>query len=616
MNGWIGKILRVDLTRQTASVEPLNQHIAHQYIGGRGLGAYYLYNEVDPTIDPLSKANKLLMATGPLTGTGTLAAGRYTVVSKAPLTGTIAMSNSGGMFPAELKFAGYDMLIFEGKARKPVYLWIMNDQIEIRPAEALWGLNSHQTTDAIVRETHPEAKVSCIGPAGENLVKYACIINDKGRAAGRSGVGAVMGSKNLKAVAVRGTNGVTVADPMGFRDAILAAQKEFHDPYMSGVLAKYGTADVVEFSNEVGLLPTRNSQAGVFEHASRISGALLAEKYNLRGARKTKACFSCPLACGRVTRVAEGEFKGEGEGPEYETMGAFGSACGVDNLEAVIKANYICNEMGMDTITAGMSIACAMEMFEKGILTEKDIGMKLNFGDGSAMVKLVEMAAKREGFGDILAEGSYRMAEKFGHPEYSMTSKKQEFPSYDPRGGQGFALAYATSNRGGCHIRQEVHCLEFFGVALLGIIETGGALDRFSTEGKPEVVKKVQDFYAMIDSSGICNFIIIGSPNVNVLIDLLEKGTGIHFGGVDGFLKTGARIFNLERMFNVKAGFSSKDDTLPTRMTEEPMPSGPGKGVVVRLSEMLPDYYKQRGWTTDGIPTQKTLKELDLAAEA
>lgn len=612
MNGWVGNILRVDLTRQKTSIEPLDETIAHTYIGARGLGIRYLYDEIDPAVDPLSKENKLIMATGPLTGTGALAAGRYMVVTKAPLTGAIANSNSGGYFPAELKFAGYDMIIFEGKAEKPVYLWIENDKVEIHSAETLWGMKTDDTTDELLKVTHPEAKVACIGPAGENLVKYACVINDKGRAAGRSGVGAVMGSKNLKAIAVRGTRGVTVADPKGFRDAILAAQKEFKDPYMSQVIGQYGTADVVEFSNEVGLLPTRNSQAGVFEHASRISGALMAEKYNLKGKGKTKACFSCPLACGRVTRVPDGEFAGEGEGPEYETMGAFGSCCGVDNLEAVIKANYICNEMGMDTITAGMSIACAMELFEKGILSEKEIGMKLNFGNGSAMVRLVEQAAKREGFGDILAEGSYRMAAKYGHPELSMSSKKQEFPSYDPRGGQGFALAYATSNRGGCHIRQEVHCLEFFGVALLGIIETGGALDRFSTEGKPEVVKKIQDFYCMIDSSGICNFIVIGTPDPNVLIKLIETGTGINFGGLDGFLKTGERIYNLERLFNLKAGLTSKDDTLPKRMLEEPMPEGPGKGHVVHLDEMLPEYYSVRGWSAEGIPGDEKLSELGV----
>ena len=438
-------------------------------------------------------------------------------------------------------------------------------------------------------------------------------MNDTGRAAGRSGVGAVMGSKNLKAVSVRGTQGVTVTDSEGFRAAVLDAIKEFHDPYMSEVLAQYGTSDVVEFSNEVGLLPTRNYQTGVFEGASKIGGAVIA-KYNLRGASKTKACFGCPLACGRVTRIADGEFKDAGEGPEYETLGAFGSACGVDNPEAVIKANYICNRMGMDTISTGVTIACAMELFEKGYLTEKRVGRKLAFGDGHAVVDLVEKAAQREGFGNEIAEGSYRLAKKYGHPELSMTAKKLEFPSYDPRGGQGFALAYATSNRGGCHIRNEVHCVEFFGIALMGIIETGGALDRFSTKGKPAVAKKVQDFYSMIDSSGICNFIIIGSPNANVFINLMEKGTGLDFGGLDGFLITGERIYNLERLFNLAAGLTAKDDTLPKRMLTEPMPEGPGKGEVVHLNEMLPEYYKLRGWTAKGIPSAKKLAQLGISA--
>jgi aldehyde:ferredoxin oxidoreductase len=612
MNGWIGRILRVNLSSGDILTEALDEQIARDYIGGRGLGIKYLYDEIDPMVDPLGPENKLIFATGPLTGTGALAAGRYMVITKAPLTGAIANSNAGGYFPAELKFAGYDMIIFEGKAESPVYLWIENDKAELRNADEIWGQDVNATTDWVVDQTDPEAKVACIGPAGEKLVKFASIMNDKGRAAGRSGVGAVMGSKNLKAVAVRGTNGVTVADPEGFRDGVLAAQKEFKDPYMSDVLGKYGTADVVEFSNEVGLLPTRNSQQGVFEGASKISGVALAEKYNLRGARKTKACFSCPLACGRVTKVSNGEFKGEGEGPEYETMGALGAACGVDNLEAVLKANYICNEMGMDNISPGATIACAMEMSEKGFIPQTDLGMDLKFGDAQAMVELIKLTAVRKGFGNSIAEGSYRMAESYGHPEMSMTSKKQEFPSYEPRGGQGFALAYATSNRGGCHIRQEVHCLEFFGISLLNIIETGGALDRFSTEGKPEVVKKIQDFYCMIDSSGICNFIVIGSPDPDVFMTLVETTTGVNFGGLDGFLKTGERIFNLEKLFNLKAGLTVEDDTLPKRMLEEPMPEGPGKGHVVHLSEMLPEYYSIRGWSSKGVPGTDKLNELGI----
>jgi len=387
MNGWIGKILRVNLTRGTTAIEDIDEKVAHDYIGGRGLGIKYLYDEIDPKIDALSPKNKLIMATGPLTGTGALAGGRYMVVTKSPLTGAIANSNSGGYFGAELKFAGYDMIIFEGKAKEPVFLWVENDKAEIRSANALWGMDTRQTTEVIRSETDIDAKVCCIGPAGENLVLFANIMNDYGRAAGRSGVGAVMGSKNLKAVAVRGTNGVTVADPVGFRKEVLNAIDDFTDPYMSVTVGKYGTAEVVEFSNELGLLPTRNFQSGIFEGAAKIGGSAIAE-YNLRGAKKTKACFGCPLACGRVTRVLSGEFKGEGEGPEYETLGSLGAVCGVSNPEAILKANYICNEMGMDTITAGVTIACAMELFEKGFLKEKDVGMKLNFGDGNAIVKL------------------------------------------------------------------------------------------------------------------------------------------------------------------------------------------------------------------------------------
>ena len=612
MNGWIGNILRVDLTRQKTSVEPLDETAARLYIGGRGLGIHYLYNEIDPAVDPLSKDNKLIMATGPLTGTGALAAGRYTVVTKAPLTGAIANSNSGGYFPAELKFAGYDMIILEGKAKKPVYVWIENDKVEIRSAEKLWGMNTRQTTDELVKETHPEAKVACIGPAGENLVKYACVINDKGRAAGRSGVGAVMGSKNLKAIAVRGSKGVTVADPENFRKAILEAIDEFKDPWMSETMGQYGTSETVEFSNELGLLPTKNFQTGTFDGASKIGGSVVA-KYNLRGARKTKACFGCPLACGRVTRVPEGEFKGAGEGPEYETLGSLGAVCGIDNPEAILKANYICNEMGMDTITAGVTIACAMELFEKRFLTEKDVGMELNFGNERAVISLLEKAAYREGFGDIIAEGSYRLAEKYGHPELSMTVKKLEFPNYDPRGGQGYALAYATSNRGACHIRNEVQCVEFFGIPLLGMIEAGGSLDRFSTKNKPDVVKKIQDFYCMIDSSGMCNFIIIGMYDYNAFINFVETATGMSFGGLDGFLRTGERIYNMERLFNIKAGFSSEDDTLPKRMLEDPMPEGPGKGYVVELDKLLPGYYKVRGWDKNGVPTPQKLADLEIS---
>jgi aldehyde:ferredoxin oxidoreductase len=380
---------------------------------------------------------------------------------------------------------------------------------------------------------------------------------------------------------------------------------------MSQVIADYGTSDVVEFADEVGLLPTRNFQQGTFEGAAAIGGSAIA-RYNLKGVGKTKACFGCPLACGRVTQVKSGPFKGRGEGPEYETLGSLGAVCGVSDVEAVIKSNYICNEMGMDTISAGVTVACAMELSERGLIPQEDVGRPLAFGDGAAVVELLEKTARREGFGDVLAEGSYRLAERYGHPEFSMTVKKQEFPNYDPRGGQGFALAYATSNRGACHIRQEVHCVEFFGISLLGIVETGDNLDRFALEGKAEVVKKIQDFYCMIDSSGMCNFIVIGMPDVRVFIDLIEKATGLDFGGELGFLAVGERIFNQERLFNLAAGLSAADDTLPRRMREEAFTTGASRGNLPRLDVLMPEYYRVRGWDAGGRPKEDLLEKLGL----
>ncbi len=611
MAGWIGRLLRVDLATGTAATEAIDSAVLARAIGGRGLGIHYLSSEVDPTVDPLGPQNKLVFAIGPLTATSAPASSRYTLVTKSPLTGAIANSNSGGYFGAELKFAGYDAIIVENASLRPVYLWIDDDRVEIRDAGDLWGRAVSDTTALLLAATDEEAKVACIGPAGENLVRFAAVMNDGGRAAGRSGVGAVMGSKRLKAIAVRGSGGVRVADPAGFQAAVRAARDEFKDPYMSITIGQYGTSDVVEFADEVGLLPTRNFQEGTFEGAAAIGGTAVS-RYNLKGLGKTKACFGCPLACGRVTQVKSGPFKGRGEGPEYETLGSLGAVCGVDDVEAIMKSNYVCNEMGLDTISAGVTIACAMELSERGFIPEADSAGALGFGDGAAVVGLLEKIARREGFGDALAEGSYRLAERYGHPEFSMTVKKQEFPNYDPRGGQGFALGYATSNRGACHIRQEVHCVEFFGISLLGIVETGENLDRFAVEGKAEVAKKIQDFYCMIDSSGICNFIVIGMPDVRVLIDLMETATGLSFGGEAGFLAAGERIFNQERLFNLGAGLTAADDTLPKRMLETPFTTGASKGNLPRLDILMPEYYEARGWNADGRPTEAKLAALDL----
>ena len=613
MYGWTGKFLRVDLTKSKIRVEDTDPKIAKDFIGGRGMGVKYLYDEIDPKVDALSPDNKLLMVTGPLTGTGAPAGNRYMVVTKSPLTGAIANSSAAGAFPSALKYAGYDMIIFEGKSKKPVYLWIDDDKVELRDAQHLWGKTTRETESAVIDETAPEAKVARIGPAGERQVRFACIINDLGNAAGRSGVGAVMGSKNLKAVAVKGTKGIKVADRVGFYNAMVACYKTLDYDYIEE-FHQTGTPGVLALVKEFGALPTRNFQTGVNKDWEKICGETLADTLSVRK-RMGMGDPACPVACARITKVTDPDFAGVGAGPEYETIGMLGSSCGVSNLSAVSKANFICNAMGMDTISTGSTIACAMELYEKGYLPKKDVGMALNFGDGNAVVELTEKIALREGFGDILAEGAYRLAEKYGHPEFFMGVKKQEFASYDGRALQGMGLGYATQPRGACHIRGEVQDLSLYGVNTWRITKDRKIekVDPLTWKDKPVLAKEVQDWFCMIDSSGMCNFMFFLGVDEDQCRALLETATGIDLGGYKGFMKTGERIFNQERLFNFKAGLTGKDDTLPKRMLEEPMPDGPAKGMVVHLSEMLPEYYKLRGWDTNGVPTQEKLKELGLA---
>ncbi|MBI5167403.1 MAG: aldehyde ferredoxin oxidoreductase family protein [candidate division NC10 bacterium] len=599
MGGWTGQFLRVNLSKGVCSKEKLDPTIARDFIGGRGLASKILYNETDPKVDPLSPQNKILFATGPLTGTGATAGSRYMTVTKSPLTGAIASSNMGGYFPAEMKFAGYDLIIVEGKSEKPVYLWINNDQVEIRCAEHIWGKTVWEVEDLLKAETDEEAKFASIGPAGEKLVRFACVINDKHRG-GRSGVGAVMGSKNLKAIAVRGTKGLKVARKDAFLEVVMAAMAKLKAAPVTGQgLPTYGTPIVVNIINAHGFFPTRNFQEGVFATANKISGETMRETTLIRN----KACFGCPIACSRVTEVKEGPFKGVGEGPEYEALWSLGADCGIDNLEAVTKANYLCNELGMDPISVGATLACAMEMYEKGIISESDVGRSLNFGDPEALVEMTEKAGRREGFGNVLAEGALRVAQKYGHPEFFMGVKGQEFPAYDGRGAQGMALNYATSNRGACHVRGYTIAPEVFGIPL--------KMDPFTTEGKAAIDKAFQDITAIVDSSGLCLFLTFGI-GMEEILPMLEAATGAGYN-MENLLKAGERIWNLERLFNIREGFTAADDTLPKRILEEPIPAGPAQGKVARLSEMLPEYYRLRGWDEQGVPTNEKLRELGLA---
>lgn len=609
--GWWGKVLRVDLTRGRIVEESLDPKSARDYIGGRGLGIHAMLTEMDPGCDPLGPENLMIMATGPLTGTSAPTAARYMVMTKSPLTGAVTCSNSGGKFPAVLKKAGIDMIVFSGRAPAPVYLWIDRGLPEIRPADHLWGMNAHETDTALRIETHRDIRVACIGPAGENGVLFAGIMNDRDRAAGRSGVGAVMGSKNLKAVAVRGETPVPLWDEEAFKASVKKYRQKFKDSLngQPSGLHLYGTAATITGTQTVGALPTRNFQQGTFDKWESINGQTLRENY----LTAPKACHSCPIGCGRSTKVDDPGFEGEGEGPEYETIYAMGSNCGIDHLGALTKANYICNEQGMDTITMGCTIACAMELSEMGCLPDSDVGLgrPLRFGDAEALVELTRLTARCEGFGKLLAEGSLRLATRYGHPELAIVAKGQEFAGYDPRGEQGMGLAYATSPIGASHMRGDPAYIEILGVPKL--------IDPLATEGKAELVMDWQNHFAVIDAAGLCVFFCVRNLMTqdteirpDGIMELLNAATGAGYT-LDELCRAGERIFNAERLFLNKAGFSAKDDTLPRRILEEPLPDGPAKGMVCRLDEMRGDYYRLRGWDEEGRPSENKLRTLGLS---
>ncbi len=596
-----GKILRVNLSKKTIHSEDLPKQLARQFIGGRGLASKILSDEVAPNVDAFSAENKLIFATGPLTSTTAPTGGRYMVITKGPLTGTIASSNSGGFFGAKLKNTGYDLIVFEGKAAAPCYLYLDDEKAELRDASHVWGKNTHETTDILLAEVNIEsAKVACIGQAGEKLALMASIMNDKHRAAGRTGVGAVMGSKNLKAVVVSGKKKTILDDPDAFKEAVKAKLKLLKENGITGQgLPALGTKVLDNIINESGMYPTRNFSEITFKDVHEVCGEALVEKGYLI---KNVACFACPIVCGRLVELPNGR---KGEGPEYESGWAFGALCGVNDLIAITEANFMCNELGLDTISAGVTIATAMDLYEKGYIKKEELGNgpELKFGNSEAILYYTKKMALREGIGDKLAMGSYRLAESYGHPELSMTVKKQELPAYDPRGVQGHGLAYATNNRGGCHVRAYLISPE-----ILGAPEK---LDPQELKGKPEWVKIFQDLTAVIDSEGLCLFssFALGAQDY---CDLLNNATGFGYT-VEEMMLAGERIWNLERQFNLKAGFTNKDDTLPKRLLEEPIKTGPNAGKVHRLSELLPDYYKLRGWDEKGVPTPAKLKELGLA---
>jgi len=613
---WAGKILRVNLSAGTVTAEPLNTDWAKLYLGSRGLASKYLVEEIDPKVDPLSPDNKIIWATGPLTGTMASTGGRYTVVTKGPLTGAIACSNSGGYWGAELKFAGWDMIIFEGKSAKPVYLSIENDKAELKDASHLWGKTVWETEEHI-KKSHqdPLCRVSSIGGAGENLVLFAAVVNDLHRAAGRSGVGAVMGSKNLKAVVVRGTKGVgNIADPKEFMRVTFEKKKILAENGVTGQgLPTYGTQVLMNVINEVGALPTRNHRDIQFEGAKDISAEAMATPRATDGKKPlvtNQACFGCTIACGRIQKIDQGHFTvqnkpqywGASGGLEYEAAWALGAANGVNDLDTLQYANVLCNEHGMDPITFGATIGAVMELYEMGVLTKEQIGIDAKFGSAQALAYFAEITAKGEGFGKEIGQGSKRLTAKYGHPELSMSVKGQEFPAYDGRGIQGIGLAYATSNRGACHLRGYTIASEVLGIPV--------KTDPLVAEGKPELVIAFQNATAAFDSAGICVFTSFAWGLADVAPQV-AAACGPEYS-LENLEKIGERIWNMERDFNNKAGFTAKDDNLPPRLLNEAAKTGPAKGMVSKLPEMLPKYYAARGWDDNGQLKADTRERLGL----
>ncbi|PPE65659.1 aldehyde ferredoxin oxidoreductase family protein [Caldimonas caldifontis] len=613
---WAGKILRVNLTTGECKSEPLNMTWAKQYLGSRGLASKYLVSEVDPKVDPLSPDNKIIWATGPLTGTMASTGGRYTVVTKGPLTGAIACSNSGGYWGAELKMAGWDMVIFEGKSPKPVYLSIEDDKAELRDAAHLWG-KSVWETEEIIKKQHqdPLTRISSIGLAGENQVLFAAVVNDLHRAAGRSGVGAVMGSKNLKAIAVRGTKGVgNIANPEEFMKVTFEKKKVLADNAVTGQgLPTYGTQVLMNVINEVGALPTRNHRDSQFEGAKDISAEAMATPRKSDGKPQlvtNQACFGCTIACGRISKIDQTHFSVENKpqywgasgGLEYEAAWALGAANGVNDLEALQYANLICNEQGMDPISFGATVGAVMELYEMGVLKKEQIGVEAPFGSAKALCELADMTAKGVGFGKDIGQGSKRLCAKYGHPELSMSVKGQEFPAYDARGIQGMGLTYATSNRGACHLRSYTVASEILGIPV--------KTDPLVADGKPELVKAFQDATAVFDSAGICIFTSFAWGLADVQPQV-AAACGEEFS-LEYLNEVGERIWNMERDFNNRAGFTAKDDTLPPRLLNEGAKTGPAKDLTSKLPEMLPKYYEVRGWDANGQLKPETRTRLGL----
>ena len=594
-------ILKVDLTSGRIQESQASKTDLVKFVGGRGLAAKILYQENKPRTDAFDPENRLIFMTGPYTGTYGSFTGFYNVTTKSPLTGAILSAHSGGHWGPMLRKTGFDGIIFNGRSPEPAYLLITDDGPEIRDAGDIWGKDVFDSID-ILQERHKKAKAAVIGPSGEQRSRIAAIMNDHHRAAGRGGAGAVMGSKNLKAVVVHGTKEVYQAEPERLRESFKEATRTVKEK--SAAFAKYGTSMVVGITGKAGTIPTKNLQTGYFPDFEKIGGDALINGHFV----KNMACARCPLHCGNATK-AEKDYQVETEGPEYETLAMFGANLENANLESIIMANDLCNRYGIDTISCADTIACAVELFDRGIITEEDTeGLRLSWGDHRSIVKLVELTGKVEGFGKEVGEGSRRLAAKYGPDaeKCAMNVKGMEFPGYDPRGIQGMSLAFATSTRGACHLRATMYVPELF----------QGVLDRFTVKGKAQPLKDLQELFTVLDCMILCKF---GARNAfanswDSMVMLTNAATGYGYT-VEGLKQVGERVWNIERLFNLREGLSRKDDTLPERLFTVPIHDGPSKGAVVNKEDFeaeLGQYYSIWGWSPEGVPTPETIARLEL----
>ncbi|MEM2927132.1 MAG: aldehyde ferredoxin oxidoreductase family protein [Candidatus Bathyarchaeia archaeon] len=611
IGGYMGSLLRIDLSREKVDTEPLDFEIAKKLFGGSAYGAWLLYKEVPASIDPLGPENHLIIMTGPFTGTFVPGGTRASAVAKSPLTGIFGEASSAGFFPSELKFAGFDGIVVEGRASSPIYLKIFDGRAELLDASHLWGLDTFETMERLRAELgDPRIRVACIGPAGERLVRLAAIINDDGRAFGRTGLGAVMGSKGLKAIAVRGRMRVPIADKEAFGECLKAFRDGIAKAPRAQSFRQYGTAGGVEVFEHIGNLPIKNWRQGTFPGASKITGSTMAKTI----LKAPWACLGCPIACGREIEVKEGPYKGlAGPGPEYETIAMLGSMCLNENLDSIAKANDLCNRYGIDTISTGAVIAFAMECYERGLIDKSDTGgIDLQWGNQEAIIRLTELIGRREGFGEILGKGVREASRQIGKGSeaFAIHVKGLEAPAHEPRRFKSMGLAYATSNRGACHMQGLANCIERG--LLMPEYGLNEALDGFTIERKPEVVILYQNLCSALDALCLCKFPVFGVTSFELVAKTYEAITGLPMDK-EGILEAGDKAWNLKRAYNFLCGIRAKDDRLPDRFTNEPLPDGFAKGQVCELEPMLKRYYELRGWNPDnGSPNKAKISDLGL----